>query len=584
MMVLSHVLRIYGHHRLMPQMVLPAAGCLVIAAHIALAVSYPKTSWSLFLCAIAFISVASGYCMGQALKEGEETDLVPAYRGYQMAAAFALPAILISWVLALTVLSHGPILLTVSSFLSMAVLSLWYGLYCLNGLLFRDNSRVVRFMSYDTRSFLIIYCLFLNALGNIGQHAKSIMGIYSFFILLAFVTCIAVMTSWFGAYFLNNLSALAGGAFILWVIYGICGISEFADTSRWSAGIQFRSLENFRLNIFLTIVLFLSLCAAILICWRYLRYVYISEWEIYTYSADPYWGYYSFISYDGLKLPYMFSPESWHRDYVVCLWNRDKTQPGGVKKAELWIMQLSSKLRAGVVSSRLGPLLRFGILSPVFVAGSDWLKFAAFCYVGTCMAFAYCLAENSTNAINFILPGLLFFSAAILANDFQAHRNRLPLLYFQTALPSRAAFLKQSLRAYEWSVLLMSLRIVATAFVSHLFILWFSKNILQAKSCSFELIDAASRFHWSWDGLVQMIVMGLGLALGQVAASLLTGKRRAYAGGPAWLAGNALLLVPITVIAYRFHSWPLNIALVLVSAALFLHARHRWLDIELDFA
>jgi hypothetical protein len=81
-----------------------------------------------------------------------------------------------------------------------------------------------------------------------------------------------------------------------------------------------------------------------------------------------------------------------------------------------------------------------------------------------------------------------------------------------------------------------------------------------------------------------MIVMGIGLALGQVSVSLLVGNRRTYTGGPGWLAINAILLIPITCIAYRFHSWPLSAAFVLVAVALFLHAERRWLDIELDFA
>jgi hypothetical protein len=130
----------------------------------------------------------------------------------------------------------------------------------------------------------------------------------------------------------------------------------------------------------------------------------------------------------------------------------------------------------------------------------------------------------------------------------------------------------------------MSLRITITALLMHPLISWFCKNGRHSKQLSAELIATAALFHWSWNGLAQMIVMGMGLALGQVAMSLLAGNRRAYTGGPGWLAINALLLVPITYIAFRFHSWPLSIAFVLIAAALFLHAERRWLDIELDFA
>lgn len=130
----------------------------------------------------------------------------------------------------------------------------------------------------------------------------------------------------------------------------------------------------------------------------------------------------------------------------------------------------------------------------------------------------------------------------------------------------------------------MSLRITVAALLLHPLISWFSKNILPTRKLSGELIAAAALFHWSWDGLAQMIVMGIALALGQVAASLFSGSRRAYAGGPGWLAINALLLVPIACIAYRYHSWQLSITSVLIAAALFLHARRNWLETELDFA
>jgi hypothetical protein len=570
MSALRYIPRIYSHHRLVLQVMLPTVGCLAVAAHVLLAMSYSRTAWCLFLCAIALSSTTSGFIMGQALKEGEETDLAPGYRTHQMTAAFAVPVILILWALAVTSFCGGPVLVTLSSFLSVGVLSLWYGLYCLNGLLFRDNSRMIQFLCFSARPLAVYWVFFVMANQLMRQmRPNSISDFFLVYILLGCFICISYMTEWFGAYFLNNLSAFAVGTAMLWMLHDIFGISEFADASSWI-------IKPIGL-------LALSLCAVILIYSRYRRYVYIFEWDIYTYSTDYYWSSYSFINYDGPKFPYMFSPQSWQRDHAVCLRNRDKTNRQAVDTAEKTISKRNSKSRSGRGFMPLNQLLRFGLFSPVFVAKNDWIRFVVFCIVGTFVACAYCLTKNPATAVNFFFPGLLFFGAAILANDFQGHRNRLPLLYIQTALPSRAAFMKQSLTAYLWSVLIMSLRITITAFLMHPLISWFCKKGMPVKKLSAELITAAALFHWSWNSLAQMIVMGIGLALGQVAASLFAGNRRAYVAGPGWLAINALLLVPITCIAYFFHSWPLSIAFVLVAVALFRYAERRWLNTELDF-
>jgi hypothetical protein len=573
---IRHILRIYAHHRLVLQVMLPITGGFGIAAHVLLAMSYPRTAWCVFLFAIAFSTVASGFIMGQALKEGEETDLVPSYRAHQMTSAFAFPSLLILWALAFTANCGRPILATLALFLSTAVLSLWYGLYCLNGLLFRDNSWMIRFLCFSgLRPFWVYWFIF-----QLTQ-PFSLPG----FFILSCIVCISGMTTWFGAYFLNNLSALAGGAAILWMLHDIFRISEFADASSWIGEMFFRSerLGDFRLYSLLT----LSLLALLLICIRYWKYIYIFEWDVYMYSTDPYWSSYSYINYDGPKFPYMFSPESWQRDHLVCLWNRDKTHRLGVDKAERLISGRkikADKERDFVPLRSLNQLLRFGLFSPIFVVGTDWLTFVGFCIVGTLGAFYYCLTANAAAALNIFLPGVYFFSAAVLANDFQGHRNRLPLLYFQTALPSRTAFLKQSLTAYLWSASRISLLITLTALFMHPLISWSCKKTGSPKQFSAKWIAAAAAFHWSWNDLSQMIVMGIGLALGQIAVSLIVGNRRAYAGGPGWLAINALLLVPITFIAARCHSWPMSIAVVFVSVALFLHAERRWLNIELDFA
>jgi hypothetical protein len=585
MSALRYIPRIYSHHRLVLQVMLPTSGCLAVAAHVLLAMSYSRTAWCLFLCAIASSSVTSGFIMGQALKEGEETDLAPGYRTRQITAAFAVPVILILWALALTSFCGGPVLVTLSSFLSVAVLSLWYGLYCLNGLLFRDNSRMIQLLCFGARPFWAVYWLLVmtGQLMRIIRPYSSIPDFFLAYILLGCLICISYMTEWFGAYFLNNLSAFAIGTVMLWMLHDIFRISEFAEASSWIIKMlcRFEILGDFRP----IVLLVSSLCAIILIYSRYRKYIYIFEWDLYTYATDYYWSSYSFIKYDGPKFPYMFSLQSWQRDHAVCLRNRDKTNRQAVDTAEKIILKMNSKARAGrgFMPLPLNQLLRFGLFSPVFVAKSDWIKFVVFCIVGTCAAFAYCLTENPAAAVNFFLPGLLFFSATILANDFQGHRNRLPLLYFQTALPSRAAFMKQSLTAYLWAVSIMLLRITITALLMHPLISWFCKNGMPVKKLSAELIAASALFHWSWNSLAQMIVMGIGLALGQVAASLFAGSRRAYAGGPGWLVINALLLVPITCIAYLVHSWPLSIAFVLVAAALFSYAERRWLNTELDF-
>jgi hypothetical protein len=579
MTALRPMLRIYKHHQLVLQVMLPATFCLAIAAHALLAMSYSRTAWCLFLYAIALSSVTSGFVMGQALKEGEETDLMPGYRRHQMTAAFVVPSMLILWAMALTAFCGGPMLVTLAAFLSVAVLSLWYGLYCMNGLLFRDNSWMIRFLGFSGKPFVFFYYFYM-VLQISG--ANSMLLLFLLFLLPGFLFSISEMTEWFGAYFLNNLSAFALGSAILWLLHDIFQISEFANASSWIWGMFCRSelTGDFRLFTLLT----LSLGAVILICSRYRKYMYIFEWEIYTYSADFYWSHYSFINCDGPKFPYMFSPQSWQRDYAVCLLNRDKTTRQGVDLAERIISKMGSKSKAGKSFIPINRLLRFGLFSPTFVAKNDTIKFVSLCIAGTCLAFAYCLTKNAATAINFLLPSVFFFSAAVRANDFQGHRNRLPLLYLQTALPSRSSFLKQSLTAYLCSVSIMSLRITITALLMHPLISWLFKSGRLSKKLSAELIAAAALFHWSWNGLAQMIVMGIGLALGQVAVSLLVGNRRAYTGGPGWLAINALLLVPITFIAYRFHSWPLSIAFVFIAVALFLHARRCWLDIELDFA
>jgi hypothetical protein len=402
------------HHRLVLQVMLPATFCLAIAAHVMLAMSYPRTAWCLFLYAIALSSVTSGFVMGQALKEGEETDLMPDYRRHQMMAAFAVPVILILWALALAAFCGGPMLVTLSAFLGIAVLSLWYGLYCINGLLFRDNSWMIRFLSFSGKPFVFYWYFYL---AFQMSRSNSILFLFLLLILPGILIFISNMTGWFGAYFLNNLSAFALGTAILWLLHDVFRISEFANASSWIGGMFSRSelVGDFRLFTLLN----LSLGAVILICSRYRKYMYIFEWEIYTYSTDFYWSQYSFINCDGPKFPYMFSPQSWQRDYAVCLLNRDKTTRQGVNTAERIILKMRSKSKAGESFIPINRLLRFGLFSPVFVAKNDSLKFVSFCMLGTCLAFSYCLTKNAATAIDFFLPGVFFFSAAIRVNDFQ---------------------------------------------------------------------------------------------------------------------------------------------------------------------
>jgi len=578
------VLRIYGHHTLALHVMLPFAVCLTVAAHVLRAISYPRTAWCVFLSAIVSGSITSGFILGQGLKEGEETDLVPGYRTYQMTAAFAVPIILVAWGFGWTVFSGGPALASLSSFLSVAVLSLWYGLYCLNGLLFRDTGWFVRWIS-SNGMVLVVFWIFYNS-GRILLEFSFMHGSRLYYPLASIwwviILCVLLLTSWFGSLFLNTFSALAGGTVLLVALHDVFQISEIADVLPWSDRILIR-FESLGGPWPLVLIAF-SLAAALVIIFRYHRYRYLFEWDVYTYSIDYYWSDYSFIHYDGPKFPYMFTRQSWHRDKIVCLWNRDKTYRGAVDKAEQIITGMRLNRKAARPAPPLARLLQFGLFSPIFTVPSNWFYWACFCIAGTAIALVFSLTRDDEAAANFMVPGVFFLCSAVLANDFQGHRNRLPLLYLNSGLPSRAMFLKHSLAAYFRLVSAMSLSILTAALLMHPIIMWICGFGFSAKNNSPELIAAVARFHWSWEGLAQMIVMGIALAVGQIAVSLYTGSRKAYAAGPGWLAINALLLFPVTVIAYRFHSWPLSLAFVLIAGALLRHGRRRWLNTELDYA
>jgi hypothetical protein len=189
--------------------------------------------------------------------------------------------------------------------------------------------------------------------------------------------------------------------------------------------------------------------------------------------------------------------------------------------------------------------------------------------VVTLLAFGGSFYEPRRGLPPFALPVMLpIFCGMIVsgaATIFQSNKNQLQMLYLQTDLPSKTAFLKTVASGWLWSVARLILPLLGTALAAHVF---------------FPSI--------AWSYMFQLAFIVVAMALVQASIPLLTGSRRKTLPGIGWGLGVyfsgfpvLFMMIAISLIA---SSWIAAGVCVLVGVLIFYAALRRWIKSEMDCA
>ena len=414
-----------------------------------------------------------GMHLRETLMEGEEADLLPHYHARHLASAEIIMMICLFVCLALMLLLGLPLLPALAGILSITAMTLWFGSYVLNGLLF------VFFIP-------LIAAVFFPVSGT----GKTLIETFQ----------------------------------TVWMVDGAHGTA-------WSIAL-----------------IVLSLGGIILFRMRYLKTTCAS-----AYNRSFFIGYKNTIrnfSLPGL-IPALEDENS----------RMDKTVGNVVSR---------------IVTVRRGrPLSAFQLTRLIGLAMShaqehnnsinyNWSSNkgrinAAFYGV---LAILYALtSRNSSSNENF----MLFFCAGMIITNtafaFQSNKNQLPMLYLQTDLPAKYAFLKAAAMGYFLFIaepLFIFLGVALTMLVF------------------FPIL--------AWPRMFQIVIMIIAMALVYASVLLLTGNRRKTPPGLGWGMGFMMVFVPFGVLIMNTSSWIVVGITILAGTLFFCFALRRWTKSEMDCA
>jgi hypothetical protein len=251
-----------------------------------------------------------------------------------------------------------------------------------------------------------------------------------------------------------------------------------------------------------------------------------------------------------LRMPYDCRED----DSFECFKVQDTFSYAGLWFATKSISYLACKKAERETSiTRLVRLFQFGILSPIFGMG--------FFRLGLVILITYSSFRSGPKSLNYLLPAVYYWITAGLTGNFLQHRNRMPLLYLSSSLPSRNAFLRTVVLSYLLAFYKQMIVITLIAVLVYL------------------------AFPWTtWIGFPQLCLLGVLCSHIQLSASFLTGKM--FGSGAAWINVNIMIggIVIPQVEKLSAHFWTLIFVISIFSALLFWAAMRKWSRTEFDFA
>ena len=159
------------------------------------------------------------------------------------------------------------------------------------------------------------------------------------------------------------------------------------------------------------------------------------------------------------------------------------------------------------------------------------------------------------------LPLMCTTLTSHLIFNFQSNKSQLPMLYIQTDLPSKSAFMKMVSAGYLWLIAELVLVLIGTALAAHVF---------------FPSI--------AWPRVFQAASITASIALVQSSLSLLTGNRRKTPPGPGWFMKNSFLWTLAAIIPLCVPSWIVPGIFAIAGVSVLCVALRRWTKSEMDCA
>ena len=174
------------------------------------------------------------------------------------------------------------------------------------------------------------------------------------------------------------------------------------------------------------------------------------------------------------------------------------------------------------------------------------------------LAFSRSIAEPVT-VIACALP--LMYSAIVstLGFIFQSNKNQLPMLYLQTDLPSKSAFMKAAAAGYLLLIAEAVLILTGAALITHVF---------------FPCV--------AWPRMFQVVFITAAMVLVQISIPFFTGNRRKTPPGPGRTIGILMVLYPALIISLGTSSWTAAGICLITGALIFYAALRRWMKSEMD--